>query len=70
MTDDETILDLQTKITFLDRTVETLNEVVIEQGRELEVLRRRLELFEAKMQSGPEGDDQRPDPLLERPPHY
>ncbi len=68
---DDTTLELQSKIAFLERTVETLDEVVIEQGREIEGLTKRLTLLEGKLRGLVDAaDGEEPDPLSERPPHY
>ena len=68
---DDTTLELQSKIAFLERTVETLDEVVIEQGREIEGLTKRLALLEGKLRGLVDAaDGEEPDPLSERPPHY
>jgi SlyX protein len=62
---------LETKIGFLERTVESLNEVVLDQACEIERLAGRLALLEARLATGgSEGGDEAPDPLSERPPHY
>jgi len=63
-------VEFEVKTAFLERTVDTLNEVVIEQGRTLEALVRRVAELEGmvKGQTGGTGDG--PDPLEERPPHY
>ena len=60
--------EMESKLTFQEHTLETLDGVVIEQSLRIEQLERRLELLEGKMRGigdGPEGD-----PLLERPPHH
>lgn len=69
MANDEVTEELQSKFAFLERTVETLSQVVIEQGNEIGVLRQRIERFESRLQVQGEGDAER-DPLEERPPHY
>lgn len=63
---------LETKVGFLERTVEDLNEVVLAQGRELERLAQRLAALESRLaatQEDGEGATLR-DRLGERPPHY
>ena len=69
----ERIADIEAKLAFLERTVEDLSTVVLDQGRELEALRRRLERSEAlaAARSAAGGPEEAPgDPALERPPHY
>lgn len=65
-------IELETKIGFLERTVEDLNEVVLAQGREIERLTARLTVLEARLAAGQEerAGDAALDPLSERPPHY
>ena len=67
---DETTQELQSKIAFLERTVEMLNEVVIEKGSEIEALEQRLTVLERRLVALMEDGDERRDPLDERPPHY
>lgn len=62
-------VDLEIKTAFLERTVETLNEVILEQGTALASLERRLELLEQRVKALREGDEQI-GPHDERPPHY
>lgn len=68
-------VDVEVKVTFLEQTLEALNEVVIEQGSAIERLEARLARLEALAKEGPggaqgvSGEDPR---TLEddRPPHY
>ncbi len=62
-------VELETKLTFLERTVEIMSKVMHEQGVQIEKLERRLAALTAKLeQAADEGADLRPhdDP----PPHY
>ena len=61
-------VELETKIGFLEHTLDALNEVILEQGRAIEQLERRVANLESRAASGGDGDDA--DPLSERPPHY
>lgn len=61
-------IELETKIGFLERTVEALNDVILEQGQTLERFARSLASLEARLGSATEAEES--DPLLERPPHY
>ena len=62
-------IDLESKLAFLERTVETLNEVILEQGRSLEILKRRLDRIEGGLDQA-SGVEPRPSLQDERPPHY
>ncbi len=60
--------ELETKLTFQEQTLDTLDSVVAEQSLRIEQLERRLALLEGRLRGlgdGPEGD-----PLEERPPHH
>lgn len=65
------LIEIETKFAFLEETVDQLNGVILEQGREIASLRRQISELEgrvaAKQDGGPEGET---DPLEERPPHY
>jgi len=58
---------LESKIAFLEHTVDALNEVALEQGRAIETLERRLARVEERLVAGGEEEG---DPRQERPPHY
>jgi SlyX protein len=62
--------ELQVKIAFLERTLEELNEVVLEQGRSLETLQGKIALLESRAAAAAEGATEERDLLDERPPHY
>ena len=60
--------ELESKLTFQEHALDTLDGVVVEHSLRIEQLERRLELLEGKLRGlgdGPEGD-----PLEERPPHH
>ena len=62
-------VELEAKLTFLERTVEVMSKVMHEQGQQIEQLEQRLAALLGKVeQSADEGADFRPhdDP----PPHY
>ena len=58
---------LESKISFLEHTVDALGEVVVGQGREIERLVERLERLEERFKGKEELGPVDPD---ERPPHY
>lgn len=67
---DRVRIELEGKIGFLEHTVDALNEVILEQGKLVEGLERRLERLENRVASADDGEQEERDPLLERPPHY
>ena len=70
MPSEDAAIELQSKCAFLEHMVDSLNEVLIEQGRELERLRRRVEQLEDRLRGSGDGTGSQGDPLEERPPHY
>ena len=69
--DQDKLVDLEIKIGFVERTVEELSGVVIEQGNTIERLERRIQVLDERLSSKQDGGPQdTPDPLDERPPHY
>jgi SlyX protein len=63
-------IELESKVAFLERTVDDLNDVVLAQSKSLEDLARRLALVESRQRASQEGEGPAGDPLEERPPHY
>ncbi len=61
---------LESKIAFLEHTVDELGEVVLDQGRNLEQLLQRLVRIEARLREGVGAVGDEGDPLEERPPHH
>ena len=64
-------VELEAKVTFLERAVEVMSKAMHEQGAQIGQLERRLDGLENKLESAqqdPDGDGLRPhdDP----PPHY
>lgn len=62
-------VELESKLAFLEHTLDALSEVVLEQGKAVEQLGERLARAESRLQ-GEGGPAEESDPLLERPPHY
>ena len=58
---------LETRLTFQDATLETLNQNITAQGREIDALTRRIAALSERLQ---EAEAQAPGPVNERPPHY
>lgn len=63
-------VDFEVKAAFLEQTVDTLNEVIIEQGRSIEALERRVTDLEGVAKGQMDAGEGGGDPLEERPPHY
>lgn len=62
-------VDLEIKAAFLERTLDALNEVVVEQGNMIDRLERRLDTLEQRLKAMRDGEDE-VGPHDERPPHY
>jgi SlyX protein len=58
---------LETKLTFLDNTIETLNTTITEQWLKIDGLSRQLASLNARLQ---EAEARPPGPANEPPPHY
>ncbi len=63
-------IELESKIAFLEHTLDTLSAVMHEQGRTIEALEKRLGQVESRVRATQEGEVSEGDPLEERPPHY
>lgn len=63
------ITELEIRWMQLQQDFETLNEVVLEQQREIGVWRAAFARLEARLESIADPEPPR-DPLAERPPHY
>ena len=71
MSDFKTLIDrmdrLETRLTFQDDAIETLNKTVTEQWTRIDALTRQLLLLNERLQ---EAETQMPRPANEPPPHY
>ena len=71
MSDFKTLNDridtLETRLTFQDDVIETLNKTVTEQWAKIDALTRQLLILNERMQ---EAETQLPRPANEPPPHY
>jgi SlyX protein len=63
-------VELESKIAFLERTVDDLNDVILEQGKSLEELGRRLAKLEGRIDPGGDSESGDGDLDAQRPPHY
>lgn len=64
---EERLRELEVKVTFLEDYVSKQNEVIVEQGRELDKLRKALRMLAEKADSFGSGDSM---PANEKPPHW
>lgn len=67
----DVITDLQTKIAFLDDTVEQLNKIIAEQSQQLADQQKQLQFLYQKIDSQNLGSQIQPfDLIADKPPHY
>lgn len=67
----EIITDLQTKIAFLDDTVEQLNKIIAEQSQQIADQQKQLQFLYQKIDSQNLGTQIQPfDLIADKPPHY
>ncbi len=59
------LIDLETKISFQDQTIEDLHEAIYKQQQQITQLEKTIENFHTQIKSGE--NDIRPN---EKPPHY
>ncbi len=60
------LVDLEIRVTFQEKTIEELNEVIIDQQNQIDLLARELERVREQLRTPPTPGPV-PDPL---PPHY
>jgi SlyX protein len=58
---------LETRLTFQDVTIETLNQTITEQWQQIDALTRQVALLSERLQ---EAEANAPSPANEPPPHY
>ena len=58
---------LETRLTFQDETIETLNQTITAQWKQIDALTRQVAALSDRLQ---EAETQAPAPANERPPHY
>jgi SlyX protein len=66
---EDRFISVETKLSYQEKTIAELNEVVTTQHRQITELERRVRALEAQAQTG-ETEPGRRDPGDERPPHY
>ena len=64
---DNNLINLEIKVTYLEEALATLNELLIDQTKELQFLKERLKKIENKIEEGKLDDLSLP---FEKPPHY
>ena len=63
----ERIDALETRLAFQDDTIETLNQTITDQWKQIDALTRQMAAMIERLQ---EAESQAPAPVNERPPHY
>jgi len=63
----ERIDALEMRLTFQDETIETLNQTITAQWKQIEMLTRQLTELKERLQ---DAESHAPGPVNERPPHY
>ena len=66
---DPALIELESKLAFLERTVEEMSRVMGEQGTEILQLQRTLQRLASKLEQAAEESDDGP-PHHDPPPHY
>ena len=64
------LVALESRIAFQDRTIEELNEVIIDQARTLERLVQQLTAVERQLRAAPGAGHEQADAERDKPPHY
>lgn len=65
----ETLVEIQTKIAFLERANAELSDVVFRQDREIQALQAQIRAVSDRLNAAQSQEGARP-PDEERPPHY
>lgn len=67
----QSLIDLQTQVAFMEDTIETLDSIVTEQSQRIADQTRQLQLMYQKMESQQGGSQIQPfDLMRDKPPHY
>ena len=62
---DDRLTEAETKLAYLESTVDTLNDVIVRQRDQLDALERRLERLQGELDAAALGS-----PADDKPPHY
>jgi uncharacterized coiled-coil protein SlyX len=68
-TPEDRLVALELLVTHLERDLGTLNSVLLEQRKELEALKRKIDRLDDRVTRLAEEEEPR-NPAAERPPHY
>lgn len=67
---EQTIIELQTHISYLEDSVDSLNDVIAKQDKQLQDMQRQLQLMFNYLHSQADGGVAAFDLLADKPPHY
>lgn len=70
MVNEDRIIEIETKVLYQEDTIEQLNQVVVEQDKQIRKLKEALELLTRNFKSVLEMTQEHIKPGHERPPHY
>jgi SlyX protein len=65
----DSLIELESQVMHLQNDLKQMNNVILDQQREIESLNQRIQQLESRLEETGEGPENR-DPLEERPPHY
>lgn len=66
----QSIIELETRLSFQEQTIEQLNDVIIEQQKTLEKLHRQLQKLDKKIDDESQNWQHSHNLADEKPPHY
>ena len=64
------IIELETKIAFIEQSVDDLNDVIIAQQKMLDSLQAKITQLNSKLDQESQFWSQNSNPIDEKPPHY
>ncbi len=64
------LIDIETKIAFMEHTIEQLNSVIISQQKAMDALQLKFSQLDAKIDQESQYWSQNSNPTDEKPPHY
>ena len=64
------IIELETKIAFMELSIEQLNDVIIKQQKMLDSLQAKITQLDSKIEQESQYWSQNNNPVDEKPPHY
>lgn len=67
---EERLVELELLVTHLERELGTLNSVLLDQQKEIDVLKRLVSRLDGRVSRLSDDDDEPRDAAQERPPHY